>query len=420
MILTIYNILIFLFKPVYFFNKTFYESFSNREKLVKLQEVELTHFKKIGKIIWFHSASMGEFEQAKPVIEIIKSSHPEIQIVCSFFSPSGYENQKNYKYADLIIYLPFDFKNKSKQFLESLNPDIAVFVRYETWANYLSLLKDKNIPCYLVCATVPTNKLLFQFPLSNYYKTIYNYFSKIFTFNHEQFIEFKKLNLNIPIIDSTDTRYDRIIENVEKTKETELIPSTFFNPDSFTLVLGSSWEPEEDILFKSISQITDKYNDFKAIIVPHEPTETHLNYLKKKFPNGIFLSLISEYTRLDEARIIIVDSIGKLLSLYQYADAAYIGGGYGVGVHSVAEPAGYAIPLACGPNHTNSPDAIKLQQLKALKIIHNHQDFIQWIEQFIQNKVFRSETGNISKSYIYGLQGTSAKISKELIESLKK
>ncbi len=417
MISMIYNILLIFFKPIYYFYRLIDNKFNQREKLAVSNIQKLQKLDHSKKIFWFHSASMGEFEQAKPVIEIIKSKNPEIQIVCSFFSPSGYDNQKSYAFADLVVYLPLDFKSSAARFIEALKPDVGVFVRYEIWRNYLSFLKKNEIPVYLICATVPSKSFQHCFPFSSFTKSNYNLFTKILTFNSEQYNKFLKLNLSTKVISSSDTRYDRIIKNVEAGKNTEILPENRQKDKKMTLILGSTWEPDEKILLESIERLKQKGINIQCIIVPHEPTESHVNHLKMLFPNAVLLSTIEKDSNHLSPEIIIVDSIGKLLQLYKYADLAYIGGGFGVGVHSVAEPAGYGIPLACGTNFRNSPDAIQLHQLGALEIIRNSEDLSKWIEKFASNAENKTVIGLKAKDYIYGLQGTSIIIAEELLNS---
>lgn len=375
--------------------------------------------------VWFHASSMGEFEQAKPLIEMIKSRHPEIKIVVSFFSPSGYNNQKNYHHADYILYLPLDTKKKVNQFISRINPNIAIFVRYEIWHNYLVQLKNNNIPAYLICATKPGNKSLYENPIfRNFTKWNYNSFRKIYTVGEEHTDFFKKLGIITALETTADIRFDRILSIINEARINPIIPRDLFFQNELVLVAGSTWEPDEDLILNGLDIIQNTHEcKIRLIIVPHEPTEKHIKLLTSKLKDYILLSHLEEKLKFDSAKnlkeelsekIIVVDTVGKLLRLYATADLAYIGGAFGVGVHSVTEPAGYSLPLATGPRYTNSSDAVHLNHLKALKILNNQTDFKNWIET-VSNLDTRESIGKISFDYINKGSGWTEKIFKELI-----
>jgi 3-deoxy-D-manno-octulosonic-acid transferase len=374
--------------------------------------------------IWFHVASMGEFEQAKPLIEMIKSHNPELKLVVSFFSPSGYNNQINYRYADYILYLPLDTKKNAHEFICKINPNIVIFVRYEIWHNYLVELKIKNIPAYLICATKPSNKLMYENPFfKNFTKWNYSSFRKIYTVGEEHTNFFKKLDVRTEIQTTADIRFDRILSIIREARIHPIIPREIFFDEDLILVAGSSWEPDEDLILSGLNLIHDKLKKIiRLVLVPHEPTEKHLALLTSKLHDYILLSQLEEklnnYSKAElreemSGKSIVVDSIGKLLRLYATADMAYIGGGFGVGVHSVTEPAGYSLPLATGPRSTNSPDAVHLIKQQALKILNNPTDFKNWIET-IGDRDCRESLGKISFDYINKGSGWTEKIFKEL------
>lgn len=376
------------------------------------------------KVIWFHSASMGEFEQAKPVIEKIKSINKNIIIICTFFSPSGFNNQKNYLYADYILYLPFDTKKNVRKFLNKFSPDIAIFVRYEIWFNYLKELNKLKTTSILINATIPAQTILnHNFFANYYYKNIFNLLTKIYTVGDIHSNYFKNLNITSEIITLNDTRFDRVYSVVKNLNSNIYLKREYFNVDDIILVAGSSWIEDENIILNSIELVANK--NIRLILVPHEPTKDHISSLQARLPNSILLSQISnidpiidsDIQKQIDGRVIIVDSIGKLLSLYSVADIAYIGGAFGDGVHSVVEPACYGIPLCCGPKMTNSPDAVNLVNLNALEIIKNQNDFINWL---LKNSglASRLETGKISKDYVLNSIGSTDIISDNIIEQL--
>ncbi len=373
------------------------------------------------RLVWFHASSMGEFEQAKPIIEKLKAGNNHIAIAVTFFSPSGYENQKSYPYADAIFYLPFDTRTNANSFVTKLKPDLAVFVRYELWLNYLTMLNKLSIPVYLICATRPGKEKPDRNPiLRSFYKSVYKKFNKIFTVGpiHSDYI--RDLDQSINPIDSADTRLDRIIEKVEESKNFNIIPDGYFSDTDFVIVAGSSWKQDEDIIIEARKELAGK-GEFKNIIiimVPHEPEEENLSRLKKKMAGANLLSEI-ESGEFVNGKDIIVDSIGKLLKLYRYAHTAHIGGAFGAGVHSVTEPAGYGIPLTTGPGMNNSPDAILLKECGALNVIENTGDYLSFISEMIRDNKCRKHLGQTASDYVYKGKGESERIAVEIQKHLK-
>ncbi len=360
------------------------------------------------KTILFHSASMGEFEQAKPVIELI-NSEKKYNIVCSFYSPSGFDNQKNYKYADYTCYMPFDTKKNAREFIEAINPDVAVFIRYDLWLNHVTELKKRNIPLLLICATKPTTNRL-----KSYYKSIYNKVDKIMTMSTEDTEYFKKLDVSREVITGADTRFDRIIKVVSEAKENTLIPQSVFEND-IVLVAGSSWEPDERIIISAVAKINQDKNlkNIRIVFVPHEPTEEHITTLENQIENTIRFSEIENETDIKKvhdkmaSKHLIIDSIGKLLKLYANANIAYIGGAFGAGVHSVTEPAGYGIPVIVGRGYKNSPDARKLVDLEVLKSVSNADELYLYLKKLITDDDFYQSISKQSKEYIFSSKGSS-------------
>lgn len=372
--------------------------------------------------IWFHAASMGEFEQVKPIIEEIKLSAPTVQIVVSFFSPSGYEHQKNYALADVVVYLPLDSKRAAKRFLDYVQPSCAVFARYDLWQNMLLGLKARSIPTILVAATLNERSFLLRFRAGRtYLRNVYDLLTSIYTAGASETVKFERLGITTPLMTGTDTRFDRIAAQValaqkEGTQSLGLRES-FFAEDDVVLVLGSSWKPDEDCIIEAAHRLkTSLQQRLRLIIVPHEPTEAAIERLRKLIPNSECLSaLLGNDTLLAPSRHIIVDSVGKLLRLYALADAAYIGGGFGQGVHSVAEPAGYGIPLASGANIGRARDAIALQSKGALTLIRTPDDAYQWLSTMLQSPEIREKQGLIAHHYIHAELGWSEKIARVIL-----
>lgn len=418
----IYNLLVIPPARLFiFFLKLFNKKLARREQDCEQSLDSIKELVNSGKKrIWFHAASMGEFEQAKPLIEFVKSRNPEIQIVVTFFSPSGYDNQKNYKFADSVSYLPFDSLKNVIHFLDLAKPNVVVFVRYEIWRNYLEQIGLRNIPLYLICATEPTGKLMKSILFKKFTLRNYNYFSRIFTVGNDHTEFFNKFGVTTEIETLSDTRYDRIIENIIAGKEKMILQSGIFDEGEFIIVAGSTWEPDEDIIAPAIEKLFSEGIQIRVIYVPHEPTTEHVSHLRNKIVKAVTLSELlamktqnrtpTEIKNFLANNHLIVDSIGKLLGLYKYASIAYIGGAFGVGVHSVAEPAGYRIPLACGPRSDNSHDAIQLIRLNALTVVKNNIDFYNWVKSYYHQPETRTKTGRIAKEYIFSQKGSTEKI----------
>ena len=374
-----------------------------------------------GPKIWFHAASVGEFEQAKPVIELLKKENPDLKIIVSFFSPSGYENQKNYEFADAVIYLPFDTSSNASMLLDKMKPDAAVFVRYEFWLNYFSEIKSRGIPLFMINATIPgktkphDNKFLLK-----YYKECLDNFTEIFTTGDRHSEYFRNIDIDAEITSLSDTRFDRIMEKVRSESDNAILSKNFFDNNSFVLVASSSWEPDEEMIINAYNHYgSDKFKKLKIIFTPHEPEEKNISRIRESISGTVLLSEIESGSSIRNTHII-VDSIGKLLQLYRYADAAHIGGAFGAGVHSVTEPAGYGIPLSTGPRMKNSPDAIELNKSGALKINIDGKTFSEWLTEIMENEDKRSEYSKKAKDYVESGIGSSLRIADRIISEIKK
>jgi 3-deoxy-D-manno-octulosonic-acid transferase len=371
------------------------------------------------KRIWFHASSMGEFEQAKPIIEKIKAQAPNIKIFCSFFSPSGYLNQRHYEFADYVFYMPIDTKSKAKSAIAKIQPDLVVFVRYDVWMNHLVVLKKLNIPTFLICASYPSNvKLASSALLKPFTRYIYSHFDKIYAVSKLHGDLFRGIGVKADIIDSSDTRLDRISSQVAKARVNPIIPIEF-TKDTMTLVAGSTWEKDENLLIEALKSVNKPYFRIRMILVPHEPTIENIERLQKSLKNHVLLSSlnfedIEEFEKLGNNHII-VDSIGKLLFLYANADFAYVGNGFGKCVHSTSEPAGYGLPIATGPNISGSPDATELHRIGALEVIENVDELYNWLNMMLENLERRSTQGDSALKYVNQGKGEADLISKDIL-----
>lgn len=423
MIYFIYNLFfVFPAKILIPFFSFFNDKIKKREKnWRKVLDDLIIDYKR--KRIWFHSASMGEFEQAKSVIEAIKQSNSDIFVITSFYSPSGYENQKNYCFSDAAFYLPFDTKKNSRLVLNKIQPDCCIFVRYDLWLNLLTEINKRKIPALLINATKPLKLSSKCFLFKAFIKKVYSLLDEITTVgqNHTDF--FKKILPGKKISTLTDTRFDRIINQIETSKKNPVINRDLFCNNEFILIAGSTWEEDEQLIWKAFQNLEpDEKSKLRIIFVPHEPRTEHIKKLTELCGEPILLgnliknnNLINDYPPNTP---IIVDSIGKLLSLYGIADFAYVGGGFGAGIHSVTEPAGYGIPIATGQKINNSPDAIKLFQIEALKPVKDSKEFLKWLSLLMTDREIREKIGKISKDYILQHSGSTSIVVKIILDSV--
>ncbi len=387
---------------------------------------DIPHYKKV---IWIHSASMGEFEQIKPVVEELTKNRDYLYIIVSFFSPSGYNNQKQYPFLDKVCYMPIDTKENAERFIQSVKPDIAIFVRYEIWRNHLLELKKRKIPVILVNATMPSNTFYRNSTCTRFFlRDNLNMFDLILTSGSRHTDYFEQLNLKTTIRTLTDTRFDRIIQKVEEAKVYEVLDHRIFDPNEIIIIAGSTWKEDEKILLPAINNVRQSIDaHIKVIYVPHEPTEEHIEDLSALIPAHALFSRIKECLQdkgckwVHEKLLgkdIIVDEIGYLLGIYRYGHIAYVGGAFGDGIHSVTEPAGYGIPIISGPNLSKSTDAQLLNKNKALKVVKNEKELTDWLKFLILNSDFRKEYGRIAKEYVYNSAGSSKIVADRIISIL--
>ena len=323
--------------------------------------------------IWFHFASLGEFEQGRPVLEKLKDIQPEQKVVVTFFSPSGYEIRKNYPLAD-VFYLPLDTHQNAKKFIEIVNPKLAIFTKYEFWFHYFKALNNHQIPLYLISGIFRPGQIFFKW-YGGFYRKILQFVTHFFVQNDESV----KLLRNIGIESVSlagDTRFDRVYENAVAPRELPVIKK--FCGQFPVFIAGSTW-PEDENLLNSLMQ---KYPDWKFIVAPHEIGANHIDQIEKLFPTAIKFSSFSTTDSAQDARILIIDNIGMLSSLYQYAKIAYIGGGFGVGIHNTLEAAAFGLPVIFGPNYTRFQEAKDLIAIGAGKSINNASELLTAFELF--------------------------------------
>jgi 3-deoxy-D-manno-octulosonic-acid transferase len=375
------------------FNVKIRRGVQGRKGLFEKIECDLKKLKSKRRV-WFHSSSMGEFEQAKPIIAALRKKYRDIDIIVTFFSPSGYDHSKNYKLADIITYIPFDTKANARCFLDLLQPTAAVFVRYDVWPNHLWELSARNIPTFIANATMRTSSARFYPLMRSFHRLLFNNFVSILTVSVKDVEAFSRFGLTRPSLQAIgETRYDQVWQRSADAKKKHLIPLSILKEKKI-FIAGSTWPEDEEVLLPTIKKLLEYDPKVLAILVPHEPTEEALEAIEKQLPfktKSIRFSLLNDYSR---ERIIIVDSIGILMALYQYADIAYVGGSFRQGVHNVLEPAVYGIPVVYGPRHTNSQEAQELLRRGGGFLINDQLECYRALRALLDDTKARTTAGN--------------------------
>lgn len=395
------------------FNPKVKKGIRDRKRLYEDLVLALISLDKRKKLIWFHSSSMGEFEQAKPIIHMLKS-RKDVNILATFYSPSGYENSKNYPYADAVSYMPFDTYSLAKRFIKTVQPDLAIMMRYDIWPNFIWQMKENNIPCFLVDATMrkdSSRKILIS---KSFHKALYKDITRILTVSETDLENFKDFEISDSQIKSVgDTRFDRVFQKSLAAKGKKLFKGDLFI-DKKILVAGSSWESDEEVYLPAVLKLMKYEKNIILFLVPHEPTIQRLEKLENQFfgkVSSIRFSYLNEYKN---ERIILIDSIGILLTLYYYASVAYVGGSFKQGIHNILEPAVYGIPVLFGPKIENSQEAKKLVELGGAKVIKNKVEAYRNLRLLFSNKEIREKMGSISLNYVTNNTGATEGILKEI------
>ncbi len=353
------------------------------------------------KTIWFHAASLGEFEQGLPVMEKIKLQFPNHKIVLTFFSPSGYEVRKNNTIADVTIYLPLDTNSNAKKFLKLVHPDLVFFIKYEYWPNYLNELKKLNIKTYLISGIFRENQAFFKW-YGGFYRHALKAFNYFFVQNESSKLSLQKLGFNDVKI-SGDTRFDRVVAILERDNSLDFIKQ--FKNNTTTIVIGSSWPKDENLLVNYINQTNEKV---KFIIAPHNIKAEQIQELKNSISKKTILFSEKENTDLSDYDVLIVDTIGILTKIYSYADIAYVGGGFGnPGVHNILEPATFGIPIIVGPNFSHFAEAVALVHQEGCVSISNQNELNDAFSNLISNEDIRHEKGHICSTFVQMNKGAT-------------
>ncbi len=358
------------------------------------------------KTIWIHCASLGEFEQGRPLIEAIKKKNPNKIIILTFFSPSGYEVRKDYELVDYVFYLPSDRKSNVKQFVNAINPEVAIFVKYEFWFHYLKYLNAMDVKTYIISAIFRPQHAFFKW-YGGWYKKMLKYFTKLFVQDEESANLLKQIGIDNYQI-SGDTRFDRVWEIARASKEYPELKE--FSEGFRVLVGGSSWPAGENL----IAEYLKENKDIKLLLAPHEIHEEHLKQIEE------LLSVESvRYTKirdvdLKKIRVLIVDTMGMLSSMYRYGDVAYIGGGFGSGIHNTIEASTFGLPVVFGPNYKKYKEACDLIDEEAGFTVSNQTEFNEIMNRLFWDNNFLKKASDASMKYVKKMTGATVQIIKEI------
>lgn len=395
------------------------------------------------KYVWFHAASLGEFEQGRPLIEQLKATHPEYKILLTFFSPSGYEVRKNYEGADIVCYLPLDTIRNARRFLRAVHPVMAFFIKYEFWYNYLHILRHRGVPVYSVSSIFRPGQVFFKWYGRNYAKVLHC-ITHFFVQNEVSLQLLKGIGIDEATVVG-DTRFDRVLQIKEQAKKLPIVEAfkgingkgdackgalaedackEDLSEDACkgdlsengckgckVFVAGSSWQPDEDIFIRFFND----HPDWKLIIAPHVISEDHLAYILDKLQMKAVRYTQATEQSAAEARCLIIDCFGLLSTIYRYGEIAYVGGGFGVGIHNVPEAAVWGVPVLFGPNNKRFQEAQDLLACKGSFEVTDYDSFNTIISRLISDDKFRHQCGEASANYVKSRSGATDIIMKSVV-----
>ena len=356
------------------------------------------------KTIWFHCASLGEFEQGVPLMEALKTTYSDHKLIVTFFSPSGYEVKKNDPIADVIVYLPLDTPRNSKKFIQLVHPSLAIFIKYEFWPNYLFQLKKNSIKTILVSGLFRENQLFFK-PYGSFMRKALNSFDHFFVQNITSEKLLHQLNFQNTTL-SGDTRFDRVANQLKQDNSLGFVNE--FKQDSLCIVCGSTWPEDEQVLLDYINSASE---NVKFIIAPHKIEVSKIEVFRKNIKKKVVLFSEKEDENISDYSVLIVDTIGLLTKIYSYADIAYVGGAIGsTGLHNILEPITFGVPIIIGQNFEKFPEAKKLLNLNGLFAVSNSKECSHILTKLVDDEGFRNKTGMIAKEYAISNIGATKKV----------
>ena len=407
---SIYNILTHLGSPVLgvlgLFSPKMRSFVNGRKGLFENLEKQMPAS---GKVIWMHCASLGEYEQGVPVLEAIKETYPDVTRVVSFFSPSGYEVKYKTALAEVVTYLPLDTKANARRFLDIVNPDLAIFVKYEVWPNYFFEMQQRKVPNLLISALFRKDQSFFK-PQGGLLLKALKTVDHLFVQNRNSRIILQQRGFD-NITQSGDTRFDRVSRQIEQDNTLDFMEA--FCQGKTTLVIGSSW-PEDEAVFKGFLK-SQTGRSIKTVVAPHAMNPKGIERLHQELGTEAVRYTQASIEELEKAQILILDTVGYLTKVYSYADVAYVGGAMGsTGLHNILEPATFGVPIIIGQNFDEFPEAIKLLDLAGLYAINSAEGFTEIITKMLEDPKFRSQTGMICEHYINSNTGATSAIMKHL------
>jgi len=357
---------------------------------------------------WFHFASLGEFEQGRPVLEKMRQLHPDQKIVITFFSPSGYEVRKNTPLADYVYYLPLDTLKNAREFIDNINPTLAVFTKYEYWYHYFNELNKRQIPLYVISGIFRPKQIFFKW-YGGLHRKMLGFVTRFFVQDEQSKVLLKTVGINNVTV-SGDTRFDRVWENAQSPKQLAVIEK--FKAGKPIFIGGSTWPKDEEL----IASLIPIYSDWKFIIAPHEIGEAKIQTLLKLIPQGsaIRFSEISTASALDNYQVLLIDNIGMLSSLYQYGEIAFIGGGFGAGIHNILEAAAFGLPVIFGPRYQKFKEARDVIEKQLGFSVINEEELKEVADILIVDKAYRDETGKKIQAYVKANTGATDTIIKAI------
>ncbi len=411
----LYNILIhivrFFLRIIALFNKKLGLFVNGRKEVFSKLKNEIS----LGdKVIWIHCASLGEFEQGRPIIEKLKVKYPSFKIVLTFFSPSGYEVRKNYIGADVICYLPLDTKQNAQNFIELIHPTLAIFIKYEFWPNILRELKNQQIETILVSGIFRENQAFFK-SYGSWIKKSLKGFSHFFVQDNNSKHLLNSIDFNNVSV-SGDTRFDRVFEITQQDSQLDFVSK--FKGDNLLLVCGSTWKEDEDLLAEYINK--SEIENQKFVFAPHNIKQKEIEELQQRINKKTVLYSDKENENLADAKVLIIDAIGFLTTVYSYADIAYVGGAFATGLHNVLEPATFGIPIIIGSEYQKFKEAVDLVNLGGVISVNTQKELSSQLNALFLNPDLRQEKRNISEKYITKNIGATEMILNYIDKKLQK
>ena len=407
----LYNLIIY----IYLLGVAIYSRFN--EKVRKMWRGEREAFRILrekvdpeAQYVWFHAASLGEFEQGRPLMERLRKEHPEYKILLTFFSPSGYEVRKNYEGADIICYLPLDTITNARRFLRLVRPVKAFFIKYEFWYNYLHILKHRNVPVYSVSSIFRHDQVFFKW-YGRQYRRVLNCFTHFFVQNEQSKELLKEISINNVTVVG-DTRFDRVLQIKEAAKQLPIVEEFIKKDGPKVFVAGSSWPPDEEIFIRYFNE----HPEWKLIIAPHVIGEDHLQQIEKLLAGRKVIRYTAaekmfndQCSMFNDSDVLIIDCFGLLSSIYHYGDVAYVGGGFGVGIHNLLEAAVWDVPVFFGPNNQKFQEAQGLKQSGGFEI-SGYEDFANQMDRLAADPQYLKEQGMKAGQFVKGQAGATSKV----------